>query len=68
MKWHLLQALVAFCVLSANEYYGVTEYRGVVAGWAVMAAIAVTWLIQQGIDARRFGLSTVIRGWKRKRP
>jgi hypothetical protein len=66
MRWHLLQAVVAFAVLSANIYWDLTPNPMIAGGWAVMAAIAVTWIIAKGFEVREMGLAAVVRGLRKK--
>ena len=42
MFWVLFQALVAFCILSANIYFGFTSNGYIASAWAFMGAYAVT--------------------------
>lgn len=59
----LIQVLTIALVGCAAIYIGV-ENGTLIGAWSVMGAIAVTWLIGKGIDARRFGLRSVLPGWR----
>jgi hypothetical protein len=55
MGWRILQALVAFMVLSANVHWQLIDNPLVAAVNAGCAAIAVSWLVGKAIDLRRYG-------------
>lgn len=59
----LIQVLTIALVGCAAIYIGV-ENGTLIGAWSVMGAIAVTWLIGKGLDARRFGLRSVLPGWR----
>lgn len=59
MGWRILQALVAFLVLSANIHWQLIKYPMIACIVAGLAAMFVTWLIIGIIDLRRYGWRSV---------